>query len=105
MLAFRPDPVFVRQRHRVLHEADLDSAGHLHLGTEDPGRFFAALLGIGANQGHRVDVGTAEAALPVLRRMRSDIAYFARTAPHPTRNALGKLSSDGWESPSAFSPS
>ena len=90
MLAFRSDPVLVRERHRVLHEADLDTADRVHLGANDPRRLFAAVVGIGANQGHRVDVGTAEAALPVLRRVRPDIAHGARTAPHPDAERLGE---------------
>ena len=90
MLALRSDSVFMRQRHRVLHEADLDTAGRLHLGAKDPHRLFAAVVGIGAKQGHRVDVGTAEATLPMFRRVRSDIAHGARTAPHPDAERLGE---------------
>ena len=90
VLALRPDPVFMRERHRVLDEPDLDAAGRLHLGANDPRRLFAALVGIGANPRHRVDVGTAEAALPVLRRMRPDVADGTGAAPHADPERLGK---------------
>ena len=105
VLALRADPVLVRERHRVLHEPDLDPAGRLHLGANDARRHVAALVGIGSDPRHRVDVGTAEAALPVLRRVRSDVADGSARPRMPTRNASGKLSSDRWERPSALSPS
>ena len=84
----------MRERHRVLNEADLDATGRFHLGANDPHRFFAALVGIGADPAHRVNVGTAEAAFPMVRRVRPDIADTCARPRMPTRNASGKLSSD-----------
>ena len=90
MLALGPDPVFMRERHRILNEPDLDAAGRLHFVANDPRRLFATLVGIGSKPRHRVNVGTAEAALPMFRRVRSDIAHVMGTAPHPDSERLGK---------------
>ena len=90
MLAFRADSVFMRQCHGVLHESDLDSANRVHFVTDDPCRFFAPLIGIGANPAHGMNVRASEAALPVLRRMLSDIADHLRTAPHSRAERIGE---------------
>ena len=88
MLALGSDSVFMRERHRVLNEADLDAAGRLHLVANDPRRLFAPLVGIGSEPAHRVNVGTAEAALPMFRRVRSDIADHMGAAPHADAERL-----------------
>ena len=80
----------MRERHRVLHEANFDTASRGHLVTDDPRRLFTSLLGIGANQSHRVNVGAAEAALPVFRRVQPDIAHYRSTAAHTDPERLGE---------------
>ena len=104
MLALGPDPVFVRERHRVLDEPDLDAADRLHLGANDPHRLLAALVGVGANPGHRVDVGTAEAALPVFWRVRPDITDRACAAAHADPERLGEAVQRSLREPERLQP-
>src|SRR4029077_6769852 len=69
MLALGPDPVCMRERHRILNEPDLDAAGRLHLGAKDPGSLFAPLIRVGSEPGHGMNVGTPETAFPKFRRV------------------------------------
>ena len=94
----------MRERHRVLDEPDLDAAGRLHLGANDPRRLFAALVGIGANPGHRVNVGTAEAALPMFRRVRPDIAHRSGAAAHADAERLGEAVQRSLREPERLQP-
>ena len=90
MLALGADPVFMRERLRILNEPNLDTANRFHFGANDSRRFFAALIGIGANPGHRVNVGTAETALPMFRRVRPDIAHDFAHGPASRRGTPGE---------------
>ena len=53
-------------------------------------RFLAPLVRISSNPRHRVNIGTSEAALPMFRRMRPDIADDVRTPAHAKAERLGK---------------
>src|SRR5689334_4202047 len=90
MLPFRPNPIFIRERHRVLNKADLNTASRIHLGADDPHRFFATLVGVSANPTHRMNVRTAQAAFPMVWRVRPDIADHMRTASRAGAKRLGK---------------
>src|ERR1700758_375732 len=90
MLALRSDAVLMRDRHRVLNKTDLDSPCRRHLVANDPCRLFAPFIGIRSNPAHRMNVGAAEAALPMLRRVRSDIAHGTRAASHADTERFGE---------------
>src|SRR5579862_7644361 len=88
MLAFRPDPVLVRECLGVLDEADLDAAGRVHFSTDDLRCLVASLAGVGPEPHHGVDVGATQTALPMVRSVRPNVAHLAGTAPHSYAKGL-----------------
>src|ERR1700745_4082738 len=67
----------MRERLRILDEADLDSAGRVHFSANDSRRFLATLVTLRANQSHRMNIRAAQTAFPKLRRVRASVADFS----------------------------